>query len=423
MRISQLRRIGQGLAVMAAGLALAACSNLLDVQFPGRIPADQINSPSLAPVLARSVIGDLECAYNNYMSGSAAQSDEFESANGNVPGANWGERSINADEDDYVLGACENSSYFGMHGTLQTARFQAEDIFARLSGWTDAQVPGRQSLMATVKAYGGFPYLFMGETFCQVAFDGKAPSTLAEGGKPAHVLAETKFTEAIALAQTAGNTDILNLARVGLARAKLDLKKYAEAAAVAALIPAGYVKMADRGTESSRRWNKLFYFMSQNGYYVVAQAFRNSPDPRIVVVDAGRDAFNPGTRLYATTKYAALNSPEVLASGREARLIQAEGLAETGNVAGAMALVNTRRAEVGLGPVSAGTIAAAVTIILNERRAELAFEGGHRLNDLLRRGLPWKGAQGSTKTSNEFTGRLYGATTCWPLPTKEKNGA
>lgn len=428
MRMIQTRRIGHGLAVIAAGLALAACSNLLEVQFPGRIPAEQTNDPSLASVLARSVVGDLECAYNNYSGGAAAHSDEYEAANSNVPGRNWGERSIGADEDDYVLGECGGNSYFGMHTTLHTARFQAEDIFTRLSGWTDAQVPGRASLMATVKTYNGFPYLFMGETFCSVSFDKGAkqdqitPGTTTRTGSAALVLAETKFTEAIALAQTAGNTDMLNLARVGLARTKLDLKKYAEAAAVAALVPLNYVKMADRGTESSRRYNKIFFFMTANGYHTVSQAYRNL-DPRLKVIDTGHGAFNPPIRSWQTEKYAALNSPIRLASGVEARLIQAEGLAETGSVAQAMALVNAGRATANLPALSASTTAQAVAIIMSERQAELAFEGGQRLNDLIRRGLGWKGVAPSTKASNEFTGDLYGATTCWPYPTKESNGS
>jgi hypothetical protein len=167
---------------------------------------------------------------------------------------------------------------------LQTARFQADDIFARLSGWTDAQVAGRTSLLATVKAYGAYAALFMGETFCAVAFDGgpEQPPTAAL------TLAETKFTEAITLAQQAGDNDILNLARVGLARTKLDLKKYAEAATVAALVPAGYVKNADRGTESTRRYNKYFQFATSLGAYTVATAYRNTGDPRMPVARQSR---------------------------------------------------------------------------------------------------------------------------------------
>ena len=66
------------------------------IRIGGRIPAEQIDSPTLAAVLARSVVGDLECAYNNYFTASAVHSDEFETSNSNVPGANWGERSISA---------------------------------------------------------------------------------------------------------------------------------------------------------------------------------------------------------------------------------------------------------------------------------------------------------------------------------------
>lgn len=340
-----------GVAIVVAGLT--ACSNILDVEFPGRIPADQVNDPSLAPVLARSVVSDLECAYNNYMSGSSIHSDEYETSNGNVPLANWGERAITADEDDYVLGACESTlSNFGMHTPLHTARFQAEDVYTRLSGWTDAEVSGRQGLMAQVRAYGAYAITFMGETFCSVAFDGGPQET------PAATLAraETKFTEAIQLAQTAGNTDIVNLARVGLARVQLDLKKYGAAAATAALVPPNYVKFADRGVESSRRHNKLFLIATSLGAYTIDTSFRNTGDPRMLVANANRGAFNPGVPLWITTKYAELGSPIVLASGREARLIRAEGLAETDNVGAAMLILNEDRAAAGLGPLAAAKI-------------------------------------------------------------------
>ena len=60
--------------------------------------------------------------------------------------------------------------------------------------------------------------------------------------------------------------------------------------------------------------------------------------------------------------------------------------------------------------------AAAVDLIIEERRRELSFEGGHRLNDLLRKNIPWKVGR------NPFTNRPYGSTTCWPIPVKETNG-
>lgn len=416
------RRLGQ-VIVTVSGFALVGvlggCGGLLDVDFPGRIPVEKLNDPSLASTLVTGVVGDLECGYNNYFTGAAVHSDEFESSNSNVPLANWGERGINADEDDYVVGACESSSFGGMHQTLQTARYQAEEVYTKLNGWTDAQVANRRRLMATVRAYGGYAETFMGETFCSVAFDGGAQSPPSASLQRA----EAHFTEAVTLAQAAGAADITNLARVGLARVKVDLKKWSEAATVAAQVSAGFERFADRGTENDRRWNKLFFFASSLGAYVIADEYRVLNDPRVMVADANRPSFNPFTRLWITTKYGGLGAPIRLASFREAQLLQAEGLAQQGQVAQAMAIINARRIGLGLSNLTATTQAQAVQAVISERAKELSFEGGHRLNDILRYVIPWKGANGSTKGFNQYSGRPYGSTTCWPYPTKESNGA
>lgn len=72
----------------------------------------------------------------------------------------------------------------------------------------------------------------------------------------------------------------------------------------------------------------------------------------------------------------------------EVLLIRAEARAEQGNLAGALADLNTLRAARGASAQAAFTSqAAAVTAILNERRRELGFEG-HRWFDLKRKGLP-----------------------------------
>ncbi len=411
MTIAMNGSVRRGVAVLTA-ISFAACNTdkILEVDFPGQIPTEQIGDPSLAAVLVRSAIGDFECAYSNYMSGSAVHSDEYETSNSNVPLANWGERTITADENDYAIGTCETN--FGMNLTLHTARFQSEETSKKLAAWTDQQVTGRASLQAQVKIYGAYAYLLMGEGFCQVAFDGAAvqPPTAAL------TLAETRFAEGIAFAQSASNTDMLNLARVGMARTKMDLKKWAEAATFASQVPAAYNKNVDRGQESNRRWNKLWRLAEQQGAYTVATAYRNMNDPRVLVKDALRGAFNSEVRLWVTTKYTGLTSPMRLASGIEANLIQAEALIQQNQVAQGMALINARRTTVGLTPLVALTQADARNAVIDERRKELSFEGGHRLNDLLRYQIAWKVG------SNPFTNRNYGTTACWPHPTRETLG-
>lgn len=404
------------IACSALVLGTSSCSEPLDVDYPGRIPIEQLDDPTLAPVLVNSVLGDFECAYSNYSGGSAVHSDEYESSNSNLPGWYWGERGITSVENSYVSDPCEGF-YFSMQRPLHTARFQAETVFGKLNEWNDEQVPNRTLLLAQTRAYGAYSYLLMGETFCAVAFDG------GEQQPPAAALtiAETQFAEAIALAQQAGTsaaaTDILNLARVGLARAKMNLEKWGEAATAAQQVPSGYRRDVGRGQDNTRRLNKLHRVATELGYYVIADAYRAMNDPRVLVADAGKGAFNPSIRLWITTKYTTLASPIRLASYNEAQLILAEALIEQGQVPQGMDVINAARTAVGLGPLTAANQEAARVHLIQERQRELSFEGGHRLNDLLRKNIPWKVG------ANTYTGRPYASTTCWPHPIQETNGA
>jgi hypothetical protein len=414
-RVAFLTRTATGLVVTIAAVALGACSNLLDVKYPGRIPIEQVNNPTLASVLVDGVVGDFECAYNNYVGGAAVHSDEYQSASDNGLLANWGERNITAENDDYAVGQCEaNTSDFGLHVPMHTARFQAEDVFKRLAGWTDAQVPGRLGLQATVRAFAGYAYTLLGETYCSIAFDKGAPQPPAAS----LTIAVARFTEAIALAGQAGagSADIVGLANVGLARANLDLKNWAAAATFAAKVRDTFEFFADRGIENDRRWNKIQYFATDLGAFVISDPYRTMNDPRVLVKDAKKPAFNPYIDLWVTTKYGSLGDPIRLASYREARLILAEANAMLGDVGGAMSIINGRRGQVGLPPLVAANQSAAIDHIIEERRKELSFEGGHRLNDLIRKNISWKVGR------NPFTSRPYGSTTCWPIPIKETNG-
>jgi hypothetical protein len=402
--------------VASSAIVLAACDDPLSVDFPGRIPTEQLSDPTLAPVLVVSSLGDFECAYSNYTGGSSVHSDEYETANSNIPGANWGERSVTDALDDYAIGPCDNGSIFGIVRTMQTARYQSETVSDQLAAWTDAEVPNRASLQAQVRAYGAYTYLLMGETFCSVSFDGGAE----EPKENALTIAATQFEEAIAFAQASGNTAMLNMARVGLARTKMNQKQWAAAAAAAALVPAGFLVNSTTGADNPRRWNKLYRNAVELGAYTVSTAYRDlaAADPRVLVIDSGHGAFNPGIRLWVNTKSTSNGSPIRLASYEEAQLILAEAQAEQGQLDAANATLNVSRTAAGLTPFPNGqTKDQVIANVIAERRAILSFEGGSRLNDLLRKGIPWKiGA-------NPFTGRPYGGTTCWPMPVKEKQGA
>ena len=123
---------------------------------------------------------------------------------------------------------------------------------------------------------------------CQAAFD------LGPAKNPAEIfaLAEEHFTQAITAAQAAGATDILDLARVGRARVRLNLGKAALAAEDARLVPASFVKNATFSNSTLRRYNFVFY-ENRSDVVVVEGPFRNKTylgvkDPRVKVTDTGR---------------------------------------------------------------------------------------------------------------------------------------
>lgn len=426
------RFIRRAILVMAL-IPVTACSldSVLDVHVPGRVKDDALSDPALAVTMVNSVIADLECSWNNYVAATALLSDEFMQASGNLNQRNFGSRRVLADDANMATASCR--APYGIYTTLHTARFQAEDIFKRLQGFTDAQVANRTSLMATVRAYGAYALLALAEGFCEMVIDGGAKMT------PAQVLAlaETRFTEAIALATTANNTDILNMALVGRARVRLDLKNYAGALADAQRVPLSYVKNATRDETDTRRYNAVCEYIAcaQGRHATVAPYFRDVKwqgvaDPRVQVTTTGRLAFdNAQVWHYPSAKHTSRGYPVVIASGKEARLYVAEVAARNGDLATARTLINAMHTAAGIppyDPANAETQQQVLTQVIEERRRELFTEGGHRFNDHLRlagtpQAIPFKGLPGSTlhPSGVDATGLPYGSTTCFPLPLVE----
>jgi hypothetical protein len=418
-------------ALLVAGLlAGTGCQDILSVHVPGRVPADALNDPALAATLAAGVVADVECAWNNYVAGAALIGDEFIQASGNLNQRNWASRRITADDPSLAQASC--SAPYGIYTPLQTARFQAEDIFERLQKFPDARVPNKILLEATVRAYGGFALVALAEGFCQLALDGGPLMT----PKEVLALAETRFTEAIALAQQANNQDILNMALVGRARVRLDLQNFAGAIADAKLVPVGYLKVATRDGTDPRRYDALCENITctTGRNATIAPNYRNvtwqgTADPRVAVTTTGQLAFdNAQIHYYPTSKHTSRSYGLLLASYKEARLFLAEASARTGDLATARTLINQMHTEAKIpayDPGGTDTQDAVIAQVIEERRRELFTEGGHRLNDHLRfRGtkwnIPFKGEPGSIfPTGVDATGLPYGTTTCLPLPTVE----
>ena len=422
--IAGVRRVLFAPTVLATLLMAVACSDILEVELPGRIPSDLLNDPTTAPTLAASVTADFECAFSNYVNTTATISDQFLGASGNLNAKNWGTKKINEDDTANEQTGCGGS--YGAYTPLQTARVQADDILARLQAFTDEEAKVELApLRARVAAFGAYAYTLLGEGFCAMRFDEQQGILTPE---QVLAIAETKFDAALTLVNVldsgSNKTDLLNLVYVGRARVRLNRGNLTGAAADAGLVNPGFEFFVTRSVDAGTRFNDAWFAMSELGNSSVAPQYRNLtvggvPDPR-VQVDSGPavglppKAFDGVTDLYVVTnKNFSRSDPMRLASYIEAQLIRAEALGG----ATAVGIINARRTQLRLPQYTGATDAASIrALVLDERNREFFQEGGHRFNDLLRFDIPWK-------VGNDQNGIPYGNTTCLPLPLSERLAA
>jgi hypothetical protein len=262
----------------------------------------------------------------------------------------------------------------------------------------------------------------MGEGFCSAVIEENGPEV-----QPAQVfgVAETRFTRAIQAAEAAGNQDMLNLAQLGRARARLNLGKLGEAAADARAVlerSPRYVKGDTASSSSSRRHNRVgAEFFAGN--ITVDLTYRDltvagQPDVRVTAFDTGTKGHDSATPVWMVTKYGTERSADIrnlpvpVASWREAHLIiaEAEGGAE------AVQRINVLRDFWGLPRFSSTDAAEIRAQLIEERKRELFLEG-HHLWDLRRFNLPQTPAVGTAYRQGGF----YGDVRCFPLPAVERN--
>ena len=219
-----------------------------------------------------------------------------------------------------------------------------------LKGWTDAEVPvNRTRLIAIAAAYAGYTYVLLGEGFCTLSFSRINPDrSIQYGGEVTRdstfKIAVNKFTEAIAAAQATNTTDILRMAYLGRARAKLNLGDYAGAKADAQQVPAGYVKNATYSGTVGRRNNLVCNDNAiTNRSSSIGEPYRSmAGDPRVPVT-ATTTVSATGILHFYQTKYTSVSAPIAIGSYQEAQLIIAEADIRAGSLATALPILNAER--------------------------------------------------------------------------------
>ena len=253
---------------------------------------------------------------------------------------------------------------------------------------------------------------------CFAAIDGGPELTSQEILK----LADQKLTFAIDTGLAAGASDIVNMARIGRARARLDLGRGVDAVADAQLVPPGFQKEAHYSAETFRSSNRIWTMNNGNARVTIEDDFRNvthmgEPDPRVPVQNTGRLAPNR-ISLWTQTKYPLQDSPIPIARHAEAQLI----IAEVVGGATAVNIINGLHAAAQLPAFSASSPDSILRHVIEERRLELFLESHHFFDKLRFNAMLDPDPLPDTPPAGApyLTSGMYGATKCLPLPDVER---
>lgn len=428
-----MRNIGftQGIRrlVRASALSLlviggtTACDNLLEVENPAAIDDADLNDFSLATTLANSALGRAQRNFDDLAWFSAVFTDEAVNGHNFIQ---WKEIDLRQMRDDNDLD----------HWTfIHDWRYLADTVASRLK----TILPTADNRTAQSFAFAGYSYVYAGEYMCESPVNVSAEVFTAD---ELTAMAIPRFQEAITIAtqaRTAGGAaqtladNIINLARVGMGRAHLQLGQDAEAIAAVTNVPANFVWTMRYSANTTGENNVMFGATTgSNRYFGVGPEYLNLNDPRIrhaATSVFGHNNFTPLFTPFQVSSFSgwlptgagvgyARDTGIRFASGLEARYIRAEA---EGPTPFTLALVNERRAVGGQGITAA--VGDALMAELREQRRRDFYADGHRLGDLRR----YK-AQGvgdfwpkGLHPNGELWGN-YGDSECLPIPRDEKTG-
>jgi hypothetical protein len=305
-------------------------------------------------------------------------------------------------------------------------------------------------------------YSLFGEAYCSgVPFSVLNPEgQFVFGGRETteQVFQRAVTTADRAIAADSASSNNRNLARVAKGRALLNLNQPALAAAAVAGIPTSYVYRVFHSENSAREQNGVFVFNtisrrvsmadSEGGVGLPYRSAFTAGDPRTPWVRFGGGSgigFDRSTPLFSQRKYPTRSAATVVASGVEARMIEAEAALAAGDIptfldklneprASAIALLRAQITDYQLNYpnitadlpalTDPGAQAARVDLLFRER-AFWMYLTGHRMGDMRRLVRQYGRAQSTVFPSGAYhknvQGGQYGSDVNFPLTIDERN--
>jgi len=382
------------LTMFAAGF-IGACGldSVLDVTDPDVLNVGDFNSPAGANPLRLGVVQDFTVAFSGTQDGVVVMSgnlaDEIYSTD------TFDDRLLpNARRTNENLPALD-----GTYRNLHLARSGASRTIRVLQEFA----PTPTANIGEVYAIRGYAEIFFAEMYCSgVPFSEEDGITNSFGPPQTTAQVLDRALASFDSALTAAGTDarVGNMARLGRARALLNMGRFADAAAAVSGVPTSFRFQVFHSVATGRQNSGIWQALTVNASrYAVRNNEGGSPmvwlqtpvDPRMPWVASSRTGFN-GTALQLPTQLKHDRGTAVtVADGIEARLIELEAQLQANTQAARDAVfagLNNLRATAITPAVpaiaTAPTTQNAAVDLLFQERGYWMWLTGHRLGDLRR---------------------------------------
>jgi starch-binding outer membrane protein, SusD/RagB family len=380
----------QGAVLLLAATAACSTDRILKADRPDQIdPARLSTDLQGARALAAGAVGDFTVAINGGSGGGAGNgqimasgylSDEFR----------FGGTPPELREMDLRNVRAANGAWLQTYLDLHRARESAQRAAGALRAVT-ASDPG----IAEMYALQGALLVMQGENYCSGAPVSTTQPTLTYGPPlttaQIFALAITRLDSS--LGSTGISANVRSLASTLKGRAQLGAGQFAAAATTVSAVPTSYSYQVSHGLATARQQSFTWSYMYNTQALLVSDRegtnglnFATAGDPRVPIDgDGAPSSFDLVTPRYYFRNYNRQNHTVTVASGVEARLIEAEAALQAGNTATFIQKLNEARTPwSGLAPLTdPGTPTARVDLLFRER-AFAMFGTSHRVGDLRR---------------------------------------
>ncbi|MDB4879650.1 MAG: RagB/SusD protein [Gemmatimonadetes bacterium] len=380
------------IALLAAcGGLLAACSDLTNIERTGVVQPTAQNNTTGALAMHAGATQKFVFTSQNSILFSGLFADELVDANG--AGLVYGQLDARREQNSTNQ---TGQLFTEFNNALVALRFATRQLaqYAPAPGWRRGQM----------YSYQGYLETYLADQFCNgiplstIDFGGNITYGSGTSTTETYGLAVAHFDSALSF--SADSARILNLARLGKGRGLLNLGRFAEAAAAVAAVPTSFLYNLDISAGIPAQQNSLYTTTTLQKRVVVPSGsdganginWAAANDPRVRVAANGK-GFDGVVDAFSYVPFASTGAAVRLASGVEARLIEAEAALRANNNdasttgTGWLGILNALRASAvtpALAPLAdPGSYDARVNLLFRER-AFWTYLTANRMGDLRR---------------------------------------